>query len=172
LGFVPNGIATCKSGDILVCRWNHQLGESSRGSVLKLNPDDEIVLEITSNKSRPLFTCPTYVTENGNEDVCVSDLDAVVVTDKAGLLRFRYTGRPGDPTGKFDPYGICCDSKRNIITADMKNNKIHVIKMDGAFCYHIQYNEMKMPRALCIDEDDKLYVGEWGSEVIKFISGN
>jgi hypothetical protein len=92
----------------------------------------------------------------------------VVVTDGGGMLRFRYTGRPGDP--QFDPYGICCDSRCNIITANMKNDKIHVIDQDGGFLHYIQYDGMKKPRALCIDENDQLYVGEWDSDVIKVIS--
>jgi hypothetical protein len=166
--YVPHGIAKCKSGDILLCLWNRLFGKRSHGIVLKLPAFEEPVLEIESNKNRRLFTCPTYVIENGNEDVFVSDADDVVVTDKLGMLRFRYKGRPGDP--QFDPYGICCDSRCSIITADMKNHKIHVIDQDGGFLHYIQYNGMKRPRALCIDENDQLYVGEWDSDVIKVIS--
>lgn len=165
-GYTPNGTAMCKTGDILVCLWNQSLEKNSHGLVLKLNMSGKKIFEIESNKSRRLFTCPVYVTENGNEDVCVSDLDAVVVTDRMGMFRFRYTGR-GDP--QIDPYGICCDSRFNIIIADMKNDKIHMIDEDGEFLHYIQYDGMKMPRALCIDEKDNLYVGEWNCDVIKVI---
>jgi hypothetical protein len=167
-GYTPNGIAQNKSRFYWVCLWNHFLGENSHGLVVKLNGLGETVFEIESIKNTPLFTCPTYVAENGNEDVCVSDVGAVVVTDKVGMLRFRYTGRPGHPP--FDPYGICCDSRCNIIVADMKNDKIHVIDQDGGFLHYIQYDGMKMPRALCIDKKDDLYVGEWNCDVIKLIS--
>ncbi|XP_062614361.1 uncharacterized protein LOC134276096 [Saccostrea cucullata] len=140
-GYEPNGIAACKSGGILVCLWNKQvLGHSQ-------------VL---------------YITENGNEDICVSDVNAVVVTDAGGLLRFRYKGLSDD--SQFDPYGICSDSQNNIIIADMKKNRIHLIDQNGEFLHYIQYKDMNMPRALCIDEDNNLYVGEWTSEKIKVLS--
>lgn len=83
------------------------------------------------------------------------------------MFRFRYQGNSSD--NNFDPYGICCDSSCNIIVADMKNNKIHLIDKDGAFLYHVTYERMKMPRALCINENDNVYVGEWDSDAVKVI---
>ncbi|XP_061180843.1 uncharacterized protein LOC133189507 [Saccostrea echinata] len=168
-GYAPNGIASCKSGGILVSLWNKQMLERSLGKVIKLSLNDHIIrLEIEIDKNRPLFTCPTYITENGNEDVCVSDVNAVVVTDAGGLLRFRYKGLSDD--SQFDPYGICSDSQNNIIIADMMKNRIHMIDQNGEFLHYIQYRDMNRPRALCIDEDDNLYVGEWSSEEIKVLS--
>ncbi|XP_062595896.1 uncharacterized protein LOC134257271 [Saccostrea cucullata] len=167
-GYTPNGIAACKSGGILVCLWNKQVLERSQGKVVKLSLDQYKLLEIEINKNRPLFTCPTYIAENGNEDICVSDVNAVVVTDAAGLLRFRYKGLSDD--SQFDPYGICCDSQKNIIVADVMKNRIHMIDENGGFLHYIQYKDMNKPRALCIDENDKLYVGEWSSEEIKVLS--
>lgn len=51
----------------------------------------------------------------------------------------------------------------------MKNNKIHLMDKDGAFLYHVTYKGMKMPRALCINENDNVYVGEWDSDAVKVI---
>ncbi|XP_062596453.1 uncharacterized protein LOC134257894 [Saccostrea cucullata] len=167
-GYIPNGIALCKSGSLLVCMWNHQVHDRSLGKVLKLSLQGDKRFEIETNKNRPLFICPTYITENGNGDICVSDVNAVVVTDAGGFLRFRYTGTKSDP--QFDPYGICCDSKNNIIVADMVKNRIHMTDQNGELLHFIQYVDMHMPRALCIDEDDNLYVGEWSSEEIKVLS--
>lgn len=166
--YAPNGIAACKSGGILVCLWNKQLLERSQGKVVKLSLRGCERLEIEINKNRPLFKCPTYIAENGNEDICVSDVNAVVVTDAAGLLRFRYKGLSDD--SQFDPYGICSDSQNNIIIADMMKNRIHMIDENGGFLHYIQYKNMDKPRALCIDEHDNLYVGEWSSEEIKVLS--
>ncbi|XP_062575360.1 uncharacterized protein LOC134237283 [Saccostrea cucullata] len=167
-GYTPNGIAMCKSGAILVCLWNHQVHERSLGKVVKLSFNGTAQFEIESEKNRPLFICPTYITENGNGDICVSDVNAVVVTDAGGFLRFRYTGAQGDT--QFDPYGICCDSKNNIIVADMVKNRIYMIDQNGELLYYIHYSDMNKPRALCIDEDDNLYVGEWLFEEIKVLS--
>ncbi|XP_061180818.1 uncharacterized protein LOC133189465 [Saccostrea echinata] len=166
--YTPSGIAACKSQAILVCLWNHQVHERSLGKVLKLSIWGEKFFEIETDKNRPLFICPTYITENGNEDICVSDVNAVVVTDAGGFLRFRYRGTQSDP--QFDPYGICCDSKNNIIVADTVKNRIHMIDQNGGLLHYINYSDMHMPRALCIDEGDNLYVGEWLSEEIKVLS--
>ncbi|XP_062608054.1 uncharacterized protein LOC134269882 [Saccostrea cucullata] len=158
----------CKLGAILVCLWNNQVHDRSIGKVLKLSHTGIRVFEIKTDKNRPLFICPTYLTENGNEDIYVSDVNAVVVTDTRGFLRFRYTGAQSDP--QFDPYGICCDSKNNIIVADMVKNRIHMIDQNGELLHYIQYKDMHMPRALCINKHDILYVGEWMSEEIKVLS--
>ncbi|XP_062583823.1 uncharacterized protein LOC134245562 [Saccostrea cucullata] len=167
-GYIPNGIAVCKSGSLLVSLWNNQVHDRSLGKVLKLSYAGNKLSEIKTDKNRPLFICPSYIAENGNGDICVSDVNAVVVTDAGGFLRFRYTGAQSDP--QFDPYGICCDSKNDIIVADMVKNRIHMIDENGELLHYIQYKDMHMPRALCIDEDDNLYVGEWLSEDIKVLS--
>nr|XP_022312589.1 LOW QUALITY PROTEIN: tripartite motif-containing protein 2-like [Crassostrea virginica] len=127
--------------------------------------------EIFMDKNRPLLVCPTYLKENGNGDICVSDVGAVVVTDAGGMLRFQYQGTSRN--SNFEPYGLCCDTACNIIIADMNNNKIHVIDKDGSFLHYLSYlwyEGIKMPRALCIDENDNVYVGEWNTSSIKVIS--
>lgn len=165
----PHGIASCKSSnEILVCLWNRKYRDQSEGKVVKLGHDNAVVLEIESDKNIPLFVYPTYIAENGNGDICVSDVRAVVVTDAGGMLRFRYQGKFSN--SKLDPYGICCDSLCNIIVADMKNDKIHVIDNDGEFLHHVIYEAIKMPRAICLDEHDNLYVAEWDTDSIKVIA--
>lgn len=165
LGFTPQGIAVRKSGGILICLWNNEIGPHSYGKVI-LGGDNNF--QIFTDKNNPLYICPSYIAENGNGDICVSDVRAVVVTDAGGMLKFRYQGYSS--SSDFDPYGICCDSKYNIIVADMKNNKIHIIDKDGKFLHYVTYQGMRMPRALSIDEDDNVYVGEWDSDTIQVIS--
>lgn len=162
-GYTPQGITTSKTGGILVCLWNNQIGDRSFGKVVRTKDS----FEIFTDKNNPLYICPTYIAENGNGDICVSDVRAVVVTDAGGMLRFRYQGNSNE--SNFDPYGICCDSSCNIIVSDMKNDKIRVIDKDGSFLYDVTYEGIKKPRALCIDKNDHVYVGEWDSDVIKVI---
>lgn len=164
----PHGIAISKSGGILMCLWNRKYSDQSAGKVVKLYQYYEIVLEIESDKNIPMFVFPSYKAENGNGDICVSDVRTVVVTDAGGMLRFRYQGNSSD--SNFDPYGICCDSTCNIIVADMKNNIIHLIDKNGDFLYHVIYEGIRMPRALCIDENDNLYVAEWYTDSIKVVA--
>ncbi|XP_062594985.1 uncharacterized protein LOC134256352 [Saccostrea cucullata] len=167
-GYIPHGIAKSKSGRLLISLWNNKSREKSQGKVWKLNLGRQNFCEYEYDKSTPLFKCPTYITENGNGEICVSDEGAVVVLNEVGMLRFRYKGLTEDPT--FDPYGICTDSSRNIIVADMKNDKIHMIDGDGGFVCYIQYENMEMPRALCVGKDNTLYVREWKSGSIKVVS--
>lgn len=162
-GYTPRGITTSKTGGILICLWNNKIGDRSFGKVVRTNNS----FEIFTDKNNPLYICPTYIAENGNRDICVSDVKAVVVTDAGGMLRFRYQGNSND--SNFDPYGICCDSSCNIIVSDMKNDRIRVIDKDGSFLYDITYEGIKKPRALCIDKNDHVYVGEWESDIIKVI---
>ena len=169
-GFSPQGIAFCKLGRILISLWNNEIGDHSRGKVIALSSSFVEVegFQIFMDKNRPLLLCPTYLKENGNGDICVSDVGAVVVTDAGGMLCFRYRGASRNIN--FEPYGLCCDSVCNIIIADMKNDRIHVIDKDGGFLHFVRYEGMKKPRALCIDENDNVYVGEWNTTSIKVIS--
>ena len=169
-GFSQQGIAVCKSGEILISLWNNEIGKRSIGKVISLNSEYTIVknFQIFMDKNRPLLVCPTYLKENGNGNICVSDVGAVVVTDAGGMLRFRYQGTSRNIN--FEPYGLCCDSLCNIIIADMKNDRIHVIDKDGGFLHYVWYEGIKMPRALDIDENDNVYVGEWNTTSIKVIS--
>ncbi|XP_078329820.1 uncharacterized protein LOC144624235 [Crassostrea virginica] len=160
----PQGVVATRSGAILICLWNNKVGEQSLGKVVSVKER----FEIFTDKNQPLFICPTYIAENGNGDICVSDVGAVVVTDAGGMLRFRYQGISAN--SNFEPYGLCCNSACNIIIADMKNDQIHVIDKDGGFLYTVQYEGIKMPRALCIDEEDNVYVGEWNTDSIKVLS--
>ncbi|XP_062605101.1 uncharacterized protein LOC134266907 [Saccostrea cucullata] len=166
--YSPTRIALCNDNAILICLWNQQVLERSMGKIIKISFEGEIFFELETYKNKPLFTCPTYIAENGNGDICVSDVNVVVVSDAGGLLRFRYRGISDD--SQFDPNGICCDSQNNIIVADMMKNKIHMIDQNGEFLHYIQYKDMNKPRALCIDEHDNLYVGEWSSEKIKVLT--
>nr|XP_034321614.1 uncharacterized protein LOC117688059 [Crassostrea gigas] len=162
--FTAHGITATKSGGILLCLWNNEFGERSLGKVISIDGK----LQIFMDKNQPLYICPTYIAENGNGDICVSDVKAVVVTDAGGMLRFRYQGNSKE--SNFDPYGICCDSKYNIIVADMKNDKLLVVDKDGEFLHQVTYDGIKMPRAVCIDENDRVFVGEWDSDAIKVIA--
>ena len=146
------------------------MGDHNRGKVIALSSSFAEVggFQIFMDKNRPLLLCPTYLKENGNGDICVSDVGAVVVTDAGGMLRFRYRGASRNIN--FEPYGLCCDSVCNIIIADMKNDRIHVIDKDGGFLHFVRYEGRKKPRALCVDENDNVYVGEWNTTSIKVIS--
>ena len=169
--FSPQGIAVCKLGWILISLWNNRIGDRSIGMVVAWSSRENRLVEnfqIFMDKNRPLLVCPTHLKENGNGDICVSGVGAVVVTDAGGMLRFRY--QETSRNSKFEPYCLCCDFECNIVIADMTNDKIHVIDKDGSFLHYVRYEGIKMPRTLCIEENDQVYVGEWNTTSIKVIS--
>ena len=93
-GFSPQGIAFCTLGRILISLWNNEMGDHNRGNVIALSSSFAEVecFQIIMDKNRPLLVCPTYLKENGNGDICVSDVGSVVVRNAGGMLRFRYRG--------------------------------------------------------------------------------
>ena len=162
--FSPQGIALFKLGWILISLWNNRIGDRSIGMVVAWSSQECMLVEnfkIYMDKNRPLLTCPTYLKENDNGVICVSAVGAGVVTDAGGMLRFRYQGTSRN--SNFEPYGLCCDSACNVIIADMKDDWIHDIDKDGSFLHYLWYEGIKMPRALDIDENDNVYVGEWNT---------
>lgn len=153
-----HGIAVCKSQDILVCLWNRKFKEQSAGKVVKLFKRNEVILEIEPEKNIPLYVCPTYITET-----------SVSLTSEPWLSR-----TPAECCGSVTKeipekatlihmgYAIIRLSTLSLL---IFNVKLHVVDKDGAFLYHVTFDGVKMPRALCIDKNDSVYVGEWNSQM-------
>ena len=113
-----------------------------------------------TNEGQILFNEPHYITENINEDICISDCNkrAVVVVNKSGQHRFSYTGR-GSP---FLPYGICTDVLGHIIVCDGYSNTVHLLDRDGGFLSDILSSQQGIgnPVGLCVDGENNIYVGQ------------
>lgn len=116
------------------------------------------------SEGRPLFLipndqcgtdCTTYIAENRNLDICVADVHkhAIIVVNRAGELRFRYTSIT-------KPVGIATDSQGRILAADSQNNRIHILDQDGQFLRYIDNCDLytSTPWSLSVDNDDKLVV--------------
>lgn len=102
------------------------------GKVVRYNQTGQQTQTIQyDNTGLDMYSVPNYITENNNEDVVVSDADAVVVTDRRGSFRFVYTGYPSGSGLK--PLGICTDAQSHIIICDQRTNTIQMIDNDGNF---------------------------------------
>lgn len=61
--------------------------------------------------------------ENQNRDIFVADFDtgAVLVMDRAGKFRFRYTGTTLSQIAPFRPVGIITDTQAHLLVPDLIN---------------------------------------------------
>ncbi|XP_052683183.1 uncharacterized protein LOC128163597 [Crassostrea angulata] len=109
---------------------------SRTGKVARYNQSGQLTQTIQHHKKGwELFRQPIYITENNNGDVVVSDDDAVVVTDRCGIHRFSYNGRP--PNSKIWPLGICTDALSHILVCDGSTNTVQMLNENGRFLKYL-----------------------------------
>ncbi|XP_062608959.1 uncharacterized protein LOC134270729 [Saccostrea cucullata] len=117
-------------------------------------------------KGQQLYRKPSYITENRNGDVIVSDrYRGVVVTDRGGGHRFSYTGPPSGSRSRLVPRGICTDALSNILVCYWITNTVHMIDKDGHFLSNILTGEQGINRPHSLNYDNKshlLWVGSCG----------
>lgn len=77
-----------------------------------------------------IFKDVFYLCENGNYDVCVSDVEVccVVVFKSFGILRYKYSGCF---QFSFEFGSLVCDSLCYILIVDKVQNCVYIIDKDG-----------------------------------------
>ncbi|XP_061193737.1 uncharacterized protein LOC133201966, partial [Saccostrea echinata] len=152
------------TGDLLVgmCRF-----DTKTGKLVQYNSTGEHIqtIQYNNNTGQRLYRYPSYITENRNGDVIVSDFgrDAVVVTDRGGSLRFSYTGPPSG--SRLRPRGICTDGLSHILVCDWFTHSVQMIDREGNFLSQIQTSPHGINRPQGLSYDDTTHLLWVGSAI-------
>lgn len=128
---------------------------------------------------------PCLITENINGDIIATDgvFRKVVAVDSDGRDRFTYQccsdpqdfkelfqderfvkyGWISSKRKVFEPIGICNDLSGHILVGDTcyEDPSIHLLDKDGKFIAKLLTHECLNLRALCVDDRNNLYVGDY-----------
>lgn len=171
LEFIPLNICSACFDDLLVMMVRDDNKESKVVRYSEFKEKHSIQFNAMGQPLYPSDCSVKYISENRNLDICVADqtMGAAVVVNAEGEYRFMYTGLPSSADESFRPCGITTDNQGLILTADLNNNRIHVIDQDGHFLRYIDDCGIQLPWGVCLDTRDNLFVAENGSGKFKKI---
>lgn len=176
-GWAPRNLCVTINGDVLIAMHSDEIVHVQNNSpqlyadygiqskIIRYSDCNEIQTIQYDGEGKPLYSAAAnikFISENKNSDICVSDSDAgaVVVVNKAGELRWRYTGNPQlqySSKYSFQPFGISTDSQSRILLAEYTKQCIHILDQDGEFLQCIDNVAISTPYGLCVDYNDDLF---------------
>ncbi|XP_065945333.1 protein wech-like [Magallana gigas] len=158
------GVTSAASGDLLVC-----LRKDDQSKVVRYSSTGTVLQEIQyDSQCQPLYNDATYITENVDGDIIVTDWEkkAVIAVDRLGIFRYSYSGKDSD----FMAISVATDSVGHVIVIDINGDKIHMLDRDGRFLrYIIPEGGIRYPRGVCILGHGEMMVGEEMTGIAKRI---
>ena len=169
-GWCPRGIFCGEDGDLFVSMRKKDLSESKVVRYKEGEAKHEYQFDGEGNHLYSLFTkYLLHLCQNRNGDICVADpaLNAVVVVNVEGMLKFLYRGNAVMLNGHFMPRSIATDINGLIITNDCYSHSVHILDCDGKFLRLIE--NPTGDGGLRVDSDNNLLLGEYVTGKIHII---
>lgn len=166
----PLGVCVDRHGNVLACMvdsFEYDITPDNRRCVQRITGDGNIIQTIEQGEdNQQLFTIPRKVSENPvTQDICVingvaPDMGYLHILDKNGKEKIVYSGCLQTKL-PFDPRSVVCDARGHTIVSDLKNNKVHMLDINGQFlCYLLtEFSGFTFPRSLAIAKGENLVVG-------------
>ncbi|XP_078322927.1 uncharacterized protein LOC111124118 [Crassostrea virginica] len=166
----PDGICQTKDGGLLVTLEDtetdkYQPKSHSRRLVRHVTLTGDIIreYEYQEDGQTRLFTWPSMVKQNANNDICVINWKNktngdLVILFNAGSLKSVYSGQK--QKREFKPTDVANDPHCNIILSEANNSTIHLLSPEGKFMrYLLTENQVVHPVAISL-RSSTLWIGD------------
>jgi sugar lactone lactonase YvrE len=186
----PTGIVQDSFGNLFVVdRANHVIRKISREGEVSVFAGTGIAGFSDGISNKAQFSNPRGLAIDRDNNLYVADTGNHVIRKISTMLEVTTiagTGNQGNNDGpayfaQFNhPFGIAIDSEFNIYVADRANHRIRKITKDGIVSTlagsrsgfndgSLEYAKFNSPLGLYVDEDDDLYVADYGNNRIRKI---
>ncbi|XP_061179315.1 uncharacterized protein LOC133187935 [Saccostrea echinata] len=160
-GWQPRGIQCDENDNVLVSEFSEDLKHSR---IAKYDRNGSLVNAIEYDEEKvPIFENILFICQNKNGDIGATEREKATVTivRKNGRKRFQYSGRiRSSAFTDFGFSGISSDSRCNFVISDPHNYTLHVIDWQGKFLFYVMPGKIIAPMAICVDEEDRVWVSE------------
>jgi sugar lactone lactonase YvrE len=186
----PSGVVQDSIGNLFVVdRANHVIRKISKDGEVSVFAGTGIAGLSDGNSLKAQFSNPRGLAIDKDDNLYVADTgnhSIRKVTPMAEVTTIAGTGNQGNDDGpshiaQFNrPYGIALDSQLNVYVADRSNHRIRKITKNGIVSTvagsksgfndgSLEYAKFNSPHGLYVDEDDAIYVADFGNNRIRKI---
>lgn len=160
----PYGLTSTGSGDLLVC-----LQLDSHSKVVRYSSTGTVLQSIQYDSyGQRLYRSPTYIAENVNGDVIVTDWkkNAVIAVNRLGIYRYSFSWKEGESF----VCSVATDLVGHVLVTDYLGIEIRILDRDGRFLrYIVLEDDIKNARGLCTFGNGEVIVAECRTGIAKRI---